>query len=160
MLLSVHTKRRLALLEQGWLGRGQLLFLVILWTFVIGNFGRALLGFNERRLLTEGVITVNAVFATMIVLLAPRTRAEEEPAITGDLRRLVLAGSCRDAAGRCVRAAAGNALRACCLWRRSRKSCGAQRADHPLRAARRLETASAREREGPPLTLGLTVRDG
>ena len=92
MLLSVHTKRRLAILEQGWLGRGQLLFLVILWTFVIGNFGRSLFGFNERRLLTEGVITVNAVFATMMVLLLPRTTTEAEPAATGNLRRLVLAG--------------------------------------------------------------------
>jgi hypothetical protein len=93
MLLSVHTKRRLAILEQGWLGRGQLLFLVILWTFVIGNFGRALLGFNERRLLTEGVITVNAVFATMMVLLLPRSTAvEAESAATGHLRRLALAG--------------------------------------------------------------------
>jgi hypothetical protein len=91
MLLSVHTKRRLALLEQGWLGRGQLLFLVILWSFVIGNFGRALLGFNERRLLTEGVITVNAVFATMMILLVPRTAPQTEPA-PGDHRRLALAG--------------------------------------------------------------------
>jgi hypothetical protein len=92
MLLSVHTKRRLAILEQGWLGRGQLLFIVILWTFVIGNFGRALLGFNERRLFTEGVITINAVFATMMILLVPRTAAEPATSTTGNFHRLVFAG--------------------------------------------------------------------
>jgi hypothetical protein len=91
MLLSVHTKRRLAILENGWLGRGQLLFLVILWTFVIGNFGRALLGFNERRLFTEGVITVNAVFATMMTLLIPRAAAELTESPAGNFRRLALA---------------------------------------------------------------------
>jgi hypothetical protein len=92
MLLSVHTKRRLAILEQGWLGRGQLLFIVIVWTFVIGNFGRALLGFKEGRLFTEGVITVNAVFATMMILLLPRTTAEPVTSTTGNFRRLALVG--------------------------------------------------------------------
>jgi hypothetical protein len=91
MLLSVHTKRRLAIFEQSWLGRGQLLFLVILWTFVIGNFGRALLGFNERRLFTEGVITVNAVFATMMILLVPRTATDPATPTAGKLHRLVFA---------------------------------------------------------------------
>jgi hypothetical protein len=71
MLLSVHTRRRLALLEQSWLGRGQLLFVVLLWAFVIGNFGKALTGFTEQRLLTEGVITINAVLATMLLFLVP-----------------------------------------------------------------------------------------
>ena len=71
MLLSVHTRRRLALLEQSWLGRGQLLFVVLLWAFVIGNFGKALTGFSEQRLLTEGVITINAVLATMLIFLVP-----------------------------------------------------------------------------------------
>jgi hypothetical protein len=67
----VHTRRRLALLEQSWLGRGQLLFVVLLWAFVIGNFGKALTGFSEQRLLTEGVITIDAVLATMLIFLVP-----------------------------------------------------------------------------------------
>lgn len=89
MLLSVHTRRRLALLEQSWLGRGQLLYVVLLWVMVIGNFGRALPGFTEQRLLTEGVITLNAVFATIMIFLVPRTAPEPPPAATGDCRRLV-----------------------------------------------------------------------
>ncbi len=75
MLLNVHTRRRLALLEVGWLGRGQWLYLLVLWVFVIGNFGRIVVHFTEQRLLTEGAITLNAVLATMLVLLIPCTIA-------------------------------------------------------------------------------------
>jgi len=92
MLLSVHTKRRLALLEQSWLGRGQLLFVVLLWAFVIGNVSRTLPGFTEQRLLTEGVITLNAVFATLMIFLVPRSTPEALPSQTGDFRGLI-AGS-------------------------------------------------------------------
>jgi len=80
MLLSIHSRRRLALLDQSRLGRGQLFFLVLLWAFVIGNFGRAIPGFEERRLLTEGVITLNAVFATILVLLVPKAVTDEPQA--------------------------------------------------------------------------------
>ena len=90
MLLSVHTKRRLALLEQSWLGRGQLLFVVLLWAFVIGNVSRTLPGFTEQRLLTEGVITLNAVFATLMIFLVPRSTPESPPSQTADFRRLVV----------------------------------------------------------------------
>ena len=89
MLLSVHTRRRLALLEQSWLGRGQLLFVVLLWAFVIGNFGKALPGFTEQRLLTEGVITLNAVFATIMLFLLPRSAPELPPPTTGGFDRLI-----------------------------------------------------------------------
>ncbi len=89
MLLNIHTRRRLALLEVGWLGRGQWLFLLILWVFVIGNFGRIVVHFTEQRLLTEGVITLNAVLATMLVLLVPRTVAPAPERIPPDYVRLV-----------------------------------------------------------------------
>jgi hypothetical protein len=92
MLLSIHTRRRLALLEQSWLGRGQLLFVVLLWTFVIGNFGKAITGFSEQRLLTEGVISLNAVFATMMILLLPASVSETPEPTSGGFGRL-LAGS-------------------------------------------------------------------
>ena len=88
MLLSVHTRRRLAILEQSWLGRGQLLFVVLLWGFVIGNFARAIYSFSEQRLLTEGVITLNAVFATMMIFLVPSSTAETPPATNGGFGRL------------------------------------------------------------------------
>jgi hypothetical protein len=89
MLLSVHTRRRLALLEQGWLARGQWMYLVLLWVFVIGNFGREIVHFTEQRLLTEGVITLNAVLATMLLLLVPRTAAPQPSRIPAGYGRLI-----------------------------------------------------------------------
>ncbi len=38
---------------------------------VIGNFERALTGWTPSRLLTEWVITVNAIIATLLVLILP-----------------------------------------------------------------------------------------
>jgi hypothetical protein len=90
MLLNVHTRRRLALLELGWLGRGQWLYLMLLWVFVIGNFGRAVVHFSEQRLLTEGVVCLSAVLATMLVLLVPRTIATEPTRIPAGYGRLIL----------------------------------------------------------------------
>ncbi|MGE3315010.1 MAG: hypothetical protein AB7O26_07815 [Planctomycetaceae bacterium] len=71
LLMSIHVRRRIAIVPATWLGRGQLLFFVILWSFAIGNFGKALSGFGEQRLLTEGVILVNSVVAMLLILLVP-----------------------------------------------------------------------------------------
>lgn len=67
-----HSRRPIAAIPNSWLGRGQLLFLVFLWAIVIANFERALVGFNASRLLTEGVIFINAAIATVLVLILPR----------------------------------------------------------------------------------------
>ncbi len=92
VLLSIHTRRPLAVLEQSWVGRGQLLYLVLVWAFVIGNFGRALVSFEERRLLTEGTITFNAILVTLMILLLPRPDSTDLPA--GNARSTwLLAGS-------------------------------------------------------------------
>src|SRR5207248_2985102 len=53
------------------LGQGQLLYVVFLWWMVTGNLMRAVPPFHEQRLITEGVIHVNAVICTMLVLLWP-----------------------------------------------------------------------------------------
>jgi hypothetical protein len=89
MLLNIHPRRRLALLEVGWLGRGQWLYLLLLWVFVIGNFGKALVHFTEQRLLTEGVITLSAVLATMLLLLVPRTHSPPSNPIPPDYGRSI-----------------------------------------------------------------------
>jgi hypothetical protein len=70
--LARHLRRPLALIPATALGRGQLLFLVFLWWMVVGNFERAVTGFTEQRLVTEGVILANAAVCTLFVLLAPR----------------------------------------------------------------------------------------
>ena len=99
-LVLVHGRRRLAIVPTTWLGRGQLLYFLILWSFVIGNFAKALTGFTDDRLLTEGVITVNAVIATLLVLILPRSEEAEaqagadlRPALWGSLAFLVLAAA-------------------------------------------------------------------
>lgn len=66
-----HFREPLALVPATWLGKGQLVFLVLLWVMIIGNFERALVGWHPSRLLTEWVITINAILATLLVLVAP-----------------------------------------------------------------------------------------
>lgn len=41
---------------------------------VIGNFERELVDWSPQRLLTEWIITVNAILATLLVLTVPRER--------------------------------------------------------------------------------------
>jgi len=55
------------------MGRGQLLYLVFLWMMVIGNFQRALVSFAPQRLVTEGIIFLNAALCTGVFLGAPVT---------------------------------------------------------------------------------------
>jgi predicted membrane protein len=52
---------------------------------VVGNFERALLGFHEQRLVTEGVILVNAVVLTLLLLLGVSgdRPVEPIPAVSG-----------------------------------------------------------------------------
>jgi hypothetical protein len=90
ILLIRHQRSPLPLVPATWLGRGQLLYLVLLWAMVIGNFERALPGFAAGRLITEGVIFINACTATLLIVLAPKTSGVEMPEyIPFDLRRLL-----------------------------------------------------------------------
>lgn len=73
-LLVTHLRRPLAVVPSTWLGKGQLFYLVFLWAIVIGNFERALVGFTEQRLATEGVITVHALIATFLLLFFAREK--------------------------------------------------------------------------------------
>ena len=70
-LLSVHFREPLAFIPTSWLGKGQLLYFVFLWWVVIFNFERALVGFSPHRLVTEGVIILNAIFCTVLMGLGP-----------------------------------------------------------------------------------------
>jgi hypothetical protein len=78
-LICRHVRRPLACVPPNWLGKGQLLYLWFLWWIVIGNFERALVAFAPQRLVTEGVIHLNAVACTLIVLLAPVERGRVVP---------------------------------------------------------------------------------
>jgi len=85
-LLARHLCTRIPLLPESALGKGQLLYLILLWWVVVGNLMHAIPSFAEQRLITEGVIHVNAVICTVLILLWPRpTRLPDlaERAITG-----------------------------------------------------------------------------
>ena len=96
-LMVRHQRRPLALVPPTWLGKGQLLYLVFLWWVVAGNFERALPGFTPERLVTEGVLHLNAVLCTVLVLAWPTVEAAEPPELPAKdlgplLRRVVALG--------------------------------------------------------------------
>ena len=69
--------RSVEILPASRLGKAQLLYVVFLWWIVIGNLVRTV-PFAEQRLITEGVIHVNACLCTLLALLLPsRERAVE-----------------------------------------------------------------------------------
>lgn len=67
-LLIRHQRRPMPLLPASALGQAQWLYLVFLWWMVVGNFERAVVAFAPVRLVTEGVIFLNAVVCTVLVL--------------------------------------------------------------------------------------------
>jgi hypothetical protein len=93
-----HLSRPLPLLSASPLGRGQWLFLAFLWWMVVGNFERAVVGFAPQRLVTEGVIHLNAALGSLLLLLSSTpARAETdalpfEPAVRSRLRKTLAVG--------------------------------------------------------------------
>ncbi|MVM28660.1 hypothetical protein GO755_01355 [Spirosoma sp. HMF4905] len=75
ILIRRHFREPLALIPNSWLGKGQLIFLILLWFMVVGNFERALVNWHPSRLLTEWGIILNAILATLLVLTVPTERA-------------------------------------------------------------------------------------
>ncbi|MCA9411700.1 MAG: hypothetical protein KC944_10870 [Candidatus Omnitrophica bacterium] len=67
-----HLKNRIPVLPSTPLGKGQLLFLMVLWTWVVANWERAMPGMDGSRLLTEWTIFVNAIICTVMVLVCPK----------------------------------------------------------------------------------------
>jgi len=78
-LSAAHIRRPIAFVPESWLGKGQLLFLIFMWWTVIFNFERALVGFSPQRLITEWVITLNAVVCTVFVALGGQIVTLREP---------------------------------------------------------------------------------
>ncbi|HOJ32551.1 MAG TPA: hypothetical protein PKY35_10120 [Candidatus Hydrogenedentes bacterium] len=71
-LLYVHCRKsRIPFVPTSSLGKGQLLYLVFLWIVITFNFEKALVGFHEQRLGTEGVLFVNALLATFLISYCP-----------------------------------------------------------------------------------------
>jgi hypothetical protein len=71
ILMVRHARAPLAIVPQSPMGRGQLLYVVLLWWLVAGNFERALVRFTAQRLVTEGVIGAVALACTLLILAWP-----------------------------------------------------------------------------------------
>ncbi|MFB3787501.1 MAG: hypothetical protein ACE15F_14150 [bacterium] len=73
-----HQKIPLSVIPATWLGKGQALFLVFLWWIVIGNLSRYL-PFDPQRMITEGIIHLNACLCTLLVLTWPLESDQAPP---------------------------------------------------------------------------------
>jgi hypothetical protein len=71
VLMRRHRKEPLEFIPSSAVGRAQLLYLVLLWWVVIGNFERSVVAFASTRLITEGVIFFNAAISMLVLLLVP-----------------------------------------------------------------------------------------
>lgn len=71
VLLVCHTRRPIALVPTSAIGRGQMLYVAFLATVVVMNFERAIGGFADGRLITEGMIFINATIALVLILVLP-----------------------------------------------------------------------------------------
>jgi hypothetical protein len=90
-LLARHLREPLAVVPESPLGKAQLLYLVLLWWVVAGNLMRAIPPFAEQRLITEGVIHINAVCCTVLALLWPSRLPRPELPLRPVTRRSLLA---------------------------------------------------------------------
>jgi len=82
-----HRRQPLPIVPASWLGKGQLLYLGLLWSLVAGNFERELVVFTAQRLVTEGVLYVVALACTLVLLLAPTVRRSwDAPALQPAMR--------------------------------------------------------------------------
>ncbi|MEW6238650.1 MAG: hypothetical protein AB1656_24970 [Candidatus Omnitrophota bacterium] len=91
ILLVIHTRKPIALLSTSWTGRAQLAYLLLLWVFVLGNTAKALSYFHENRLITEGVIILNALLATILALTIPPKEPILPQAIEVKWKRMTIA---------------------------------------------------------------------
>lgn len=78
-LVAHYRGRRVALVPESWLGRGQLFFIILLWWIVLGNLSRYL-PFDPVRIVTEGTIHLNACICVVLSLCLPQLNAPR-PAI-------------------------------------------------------------------------------
>lgn len=76
-VLIVHLRRPIPAIPASWIGKGQLIYLTILWIMVIANFERSMNPFSEQRLVTEWLLFIHAAIATFLILILPAPAIEE-----------------------------------------------------------------------------------
>ncbi|HYL75928.1 MAG TPA: hypothetical protein VEU96_17085 [Bryobacteraceae bacterium] len=96
LLLTMHLRRPLPFIPTNWLGKGQLFYLVFLWSIVIMNFAHVLPRFTPIRLVTEWFITLNAVACTVLLVYGSFARPTPLAAVDGAylplIRKVVIFG--------------------------------------------------------------------
>ena len=98
LLLTLHLRRPLPCIPSNWMGKGQIFYMVFLWSIVLMNFMLVLPRFTPMRLVTEWFITLNAVVCTVLLIygcfarpsLAPQAGADQPYAPW--IRKVVLLG--------------------------------------------------------------------
>ena len=73
IILAVNLRDPIPFISENWIRKGQLLYLILLWWMVVFNFERALVNFSPHRLVTEGVIKLNAIICTVLVSISVHT---------------------------------------------------------------------------------------
>ncbi len=68
LLLALHLKQRLPFLPESWMGKGQIFYLVFLWTMIAINFMLVIPRFTPVRLVTEWFMTINAIACTVLLI--------------------------------------------------------------------------------------------
>ncbi len=71
ILLLLHQRRRLDIVPTTWTGKGQLIYVLFLWLVVLGNLFRAIPGFDNGRMVTEWVLFMNTILATLLIVSLP-----------------------------------------------------------------------------------------
>ena len=89
ILLIRHLRRGLPMLTMSWLGRGQLMYLFLLWWMILGDDCKSIVGYGPERMVTEGTIFVNGLLCTLMALLWCRTRSDAEPTADPPYRTLI-----------------------------------------------------------------------
>jgi len=107
-LLVLHLRRRVPFIPESWMGKGQLMYLAFLWAVVGINFVHVLPRFTPQRLVTEWVMTVNAMLCTVLVVIGSfSAKVRDEPRVDGSYGGLIRRAVALGAAGAIVVTFAG-----------------------------------------------------
>ena len=78
-LLRFHLRHGLPFVPAGWLGKGQLFYLLFLWSVVFINFTHVLPRFTASRLVTEWAMTIDAVVCTLLLIAGCYAQKVRQP---------------------------------------------------------------------------------
>jgi hypothetical protein len=70
-LMILHLRRPLAVVPESWLGKGQLLYLVLLWSVTLMSFSHVVVELTPIVLAIQWGITINAIVCTFMLLRMP-----------------------------------------------------------------------------------------